>query len=143
MKITPEEKAAIKELKNLPYLKIKAENLQAKIFALDEISNGGVSYDGIKVDSGFRNSVETNLIAHINDKEKLEQELKTTKANIEIIERALDSLTADERTVLTMMYIDRQYYSYDKLAAELNVGVSKVYEIRTSAIRAFMKMISV
>ena len=94
------EKAAVKELKNYNGYKIKRINLREKIKALDEISSG-ISYDDVRVDSGFRNSVENNMITRIDKKEELERTLKITTANITIIERALDNLSAEERQVLT------------------------------------------
>lgn len=135
------EKAAVKELKNYNGYKIKRINLREKIKALDEISSG-ISYDDIRVDSGFRNSVENNMITRIDKKEELERTLKITQANIAIIERALDNLTNDERKVLTAMYIDRQYCAYDKLAEELNTGRANIYKIQAAAIKAFANMIS-
>lgn len=137
------EKAAVKELKNYNGYKVKAENLQERIKALNEVSSPGISYDGIRVDSGFRNTVENSLITRIDKIEELERTLKITQANITIIERALDNLTEDERKVLTAMYIDRQYCSYDKLAAELNIVRSKVYEIRAAGLKAFSNYITI
>ena len=137
------EKAAVKELKNYNGYKVKVANLQERIRALNEISNQGISYDGIRVDSGFRNNTENNLITRIDKVEELERTLKITQANVAIIERALDNLTEDERKVLTVMYIDRQYCAYDKLAAELNTGRSNVYRIQAAALKGFANMISI
>lgn len=137
------EKAAVKELKKYKEYKVKAENLQERIKALNEISSPGISYDGVKVDSGFRNTVETSLITRIDKIEELERTLKITQANIAIVERALDILTEDERRVLTAMYIDRQYYACDKLASELNTSKSNVYKIQAAALKAFASMVTV
>ena len=137
------ERAAVKELKNYKGYKVKIANLQERIRALNEISNQGISYDGIRVDSGFRNNIENNLITRIDKVEELERTLKITQANVAIIERALDNLTEDEIKVLTVMYIDRQYCAYDKLAAELNTGRSNVYKIQAAALKAFANMISI
>ena len=136
------ERAAVKELKNYNGYKVKIANLQERIRALNEISNQGVSYDGVRVDSGFRNNVENNLITRIDKVEELERTLKITQANVTIIERALNNLTEDERKVLTAMYIDRQYCAYDRLATELNTGRSNIYKIQAAALKAFSNMIS-
>lgn len=136
------EKAAVKELKNYNGYKVKIANLQERIRVLKEISNQGVSYDGVRVDSGFRNNVENNLITRIGKVEELERILKITEANVTIIERALDNLTEDERKVLTAIYINRQYCAYDKLAEELNIGRSNVYKIKAAALKVFSNMIS-
>ena len=137
------EKAAVKELRNYNGYKVKAENLQERIKALNEVSSPGISYDGIRVDSGFRNTVENSLITRIDKIEELERTLKITLANIAIIERALDSLTEDERKVLELMYIDRRYCAYDKLAGELNTGRANIYKIQAAALKAFTSMISI
>lgn len=137
------EKAAIRELKSYAGYKIKIENLQERIRALNEISSPGISYDGIKVDSGFKNTTENSLIARIDKIEDLERTLKITRTNVAIIERALESLTEAERKVLTAMYIDRQYCAYDKLATELNTGRSNIYKIQAAALKAFANMICI
>ena len=136
------EKAAVKELKNYNGYKVKIANLQERIRVLKEISNQGVSYDGVRVDSGFRNNVENNLITRIGKVEELERILKITEAHVTVIERALDNLTEDERKVLTAIYINRQYCAYDKLAEELNIGRSNVYKIKAAALKVFSNMIS-
>lgn len=133
------EKAAIKELKNYNGYKIKRINLREKIKALDEISSG-ISYDDIRVDSGFRNSVENNMITRIDKKEELERVLKITKVNIEIIERALNALDASEYKVLDYFYIHRIYRAADKLAVELNTNRTTIYRTRDKALRKFALM---
>ena len=135
------EKAAVKELKNYNGYKIKRINLREKIKALDEISSG-ISYDDVRVDSGFRNSVENNMITRIDKKEELERTLRITQANIDIIERALNNLTAEERQVLTAFYTDRIYNPADRLSRQLNISRTNVYNIRDKAVRKFVIMIS-
>ena len=135
------EKAAVKELKNFKGYKIKRINLREKIKALDEVS-AGVSYDGIRVDSGFRNSAENNMITRIERKEELERILKITEANISIIERALENLSEEERRVLTAFYIDRIYSPADKMAVHLNISRTNTYNIRDTALKKFVVMVS-
>ena len=139
--VNEKEKAAVKELKNYNGYKIKRINLREKIKALDEISSG-ISYDDIRVDSGFRNSVENNMITRIDKKEELERTLKITTANITIIERALDNLSAEERQVLTAFYIDRIYNPADKMAASLNISRANTYNIRDVALKKLVIMVS-
>lgn len=136
------ERAAVKELKNYNGYKVKIANLQERIRALNEVSNQGISYDGIRVDSGFRNNVENNLITRIDKVEELERTLKTTQANIAIIERALDNLTVEEKQVLTTFYIDRKYNAVHKLAQQLNTSPTNIYNTRNKAINKFAIMIS-
>lgn len=135
------EKAAVKELKNYNGYKIKRINLREKIKALDEISSS-ISYDDIRVDSGFRNSVENNMITRIDKKEELERTLKITQANIAIIERALDNLATEEKHVLTTFYLNREYNAVHRLAQQLNTSPTSIYNIRDKAIKKFAIMIS-
>lgn len=134
------EKAAVKELKNYNGYLIKVKNLEAKIKVLDEISQPGISYNGIKVDSGFKNSVENSQITRIEKKEELERALTITKVNIDIIERALDALEKEEYIVLDRFYINRQYRAADKLTRELQVNRTTVYQLKESALRKFIVM---
>lgn len=136
------EIAAIRELRNYNGYIIKITNLREKIKALDEIYGSGLSYDDVRVDSGFKNSAENNMITRIDKKEELERTLKITQTNIDIIERALDNLTAEERQVLTAFYTDRIYNPADRLARQLNISRTNVYNIRDKAIRKFIVMIS-
>ena len=137
------EKAAIRELRNYNGYKIKITNLKEKIKALDEIYGSGISYDDdVRVDSGFKNSAENNMITRIDKKEELERILKITKANISIIERALENLSEEERRVLTAFYIDRIYSPADKMAAHLNISRTNTYNIRDAALKRFVIMVS-
>lgn len=134
------EKAAVKELKNYNGYLVRVKNLEAKIKALDEISQPGISYDGIKVDSGFKNTVENSQITRIEKKEELERALTLTKVNIDIIERALKALAEDEYIVLDRFYINRQYRAADKLTQELQVNRTTVYQLKEAALRKFIVM---
>ena len=135
------EMAAIRELRNYKGYKIRVTNLREKIKALDEVYGSGLSYDDVRVDSGFKNNAENNMITRIDKKEELERTLKITQTNIDIIERALDNLTAEERQVLAAFYTDRIYTPADRLAQQLNTSRTNVYNIRDKAIKKFVIMI--
>ena len=136
------EQNAVKELKNYKAYKIKIQNLKSKIKALEDVGTG-ISYDGLRVDGGNDNGVENSMITRIDNKERLETMLKIAEVNINIIDRALEALTEDERRILTAFYVEeREQGTADTLALKLNNTRNYVYATKISALKRFSIMIS-
>ena len=136
------EQNAVKELKNYKAYKIKIQNLKSKIKALEDVGTG-ISYDGVRVDGGNDNGVENSMITRIDNKERLETMLKIAEVNINIIDRALDALSDDERSILTAFYVEeREQGTADTLALKLNNTRNYVYATKISALKRFSIMIS-
>ena len=136
------EQNAVKELKNYKAYKIKIQNLKAKIKALEDVGTG-ISYDGVRVDGGNDNGVENSMITRIDNKERLETMLKIAEVNINIIDRALEALSNDERKILIAFYIEeREQGTADMLALKLNNTRNYIYVTKTSALKRFSIMIS-
>ena len=136
------EQNAVKELKNYKAYKIKIQNLKSKIKALEDVGTG-ISYDGVRVDGGNDNCVENRMITRIDNKERLETMLKIAEVNIDIIDRALEALTEDERRILTAFYVEeREQGTADTLALKLNNTRNYVYATKISALKRFSIMIS-
>ena len=129
-------------MKNYKAYKIKIQNIKAKIKTLEDVGSG-ISYDGIKVDSTNDNGVENSMITRIENKEKLERLLKIAEVNIDIIDRALDALSEEERKILKAFYVeDKEFRVADRLAESFNRSIDYVYDTRGCALKKFAIMIS-
>ena len=129
-------------MKNYKAYKIKIQNIKAKIKTLEDVGSG-ISYDGIKVDSTNDNGVENSMITRIENKEKLERLLKIAEVNIDIIDRALDALSEEERKILKAFYVeDKEFRVADRLAESFNRSTDYVYDTKGCALRKFAIMIS-
>ena len=136
------EQNAVKELKNYKAYKIKIQNLKSKIKALEDVGTG-ISYDGVRVDGGNDNGVENSMITRIDNKERLETMLKIAEVNINIIDRALEALTDDERKILIAFYVNKKEQgTADRLAEHFNRSSDYVYSTKNEALKRFAIMIS-
>lgn len=87
--------------------------------------------------SGGTNRREDMLVSNILKREALKNDLEIAKREIEITKKALSVLSADERRILELFYINRQSGYIDRLCDELCVERSRVYTMKDEALRKF------
>ena len=76
-------------------------------------------------------------MSNILKREALKNDLEIAKREIEITKKALGVLSADERRILELFYINRQSGYIDRLCDELCVERSRVYTMKDEALRKF------
>lgn len=110
----------------------------------EEIRRLKLAYEGIRsavTDGtpvrGGGSGREDAMLSNIATREKLARNLETSRLWVENVDRALASLTEEERRVLDAMYIHRQRAAAPRLAEELGVEERSVYYRRDRALRRF------
>lgn len=93
--------------------------------------------DAEPVKDGDGNKRENALINNIMKRQELEKSLEVAKMEIEITERAYETLTNEEKEVLSKFYINRTRGYLDELCEILNSEKSRIYEIKDTALRKF------
>lgn len=87
--------------------------------------------------SGGTNRREDMLVDNILKREMLRSNLEIAEREANITEKALSALTADERRILELFYINRTHDYIDRLCDELCVERSRVYTMKDEALRKF------
>lgn len=87
--------------------------------------------------SGGTNRREDMLVDNILKREMLRSNLEIAEREASITEKALSSLSADERRLLELFYINRTHDYIDRLCDELCVERSRVYTMKDEALRKF------
>lgn len=92
--------------------------------------------DGAPV-AGDGSAREDALLSNIVHREELARRLEESRLWVEIVNRAFDVLTAEERLVLEQMYIRQVKGAADRLCAQMGVEKATVYRRRDAALRHF------
>lgn len=121
--------------------------LQAKYAALRNIPQQIVELETSRVSikssladsSGARggSSREDALLNNLVMQQELEEALKSTKKDIERVDRALHSLTEDNQKILDYFFVSPRKGAVSMLAEELGIEEKTVYNRRNTALRMF------
>lgn len=103
---------------------------------IDSRSIRSARTDGTPVQGGG-NRREEALLNNIVHRQELMSTLQQAKLWVKTTERALDSLSKEEKLVLYRLYINPEKYSVDRLCKELGVESSTIYRKRDKALKNF------
>jgi len=67
----------------------------------------------------------------------LSKAIEANKILIRCIERALDTLTEEERIILDRFYINRQKYPAESVMKDIRIGRSRIHEKKAAALQKF------
>lgn len=67
----------------------------------------------------------------------LSKAIEANKILIRCIERALDTLTEEERIILDRFYINRQKYPAESAMKDIRIGRSRIHEKKAAALQKF------
>lgn len=131
--------AAVQRLKDYEARKQSVYLLgeQIKTLELQYTAIRAASTDGTPVSGGGGNRREDSMLNNIATRTELENNRKIARREVEITERGLASLSAEERKILEGFYIKRQYSHVSRLCDELNVEKSEVYRRKDAALDKF------
>ena len=127
-------------LKQYPQNKLKVERLHIKLEALEEDRQGrSMGYGEIKSNRDRISDITGETASGIVDKSKeIQKDIDKVQNDIDIVRWSLRQLTKAERVVVLTRYIYCQ--EYRRIALDLDIGVTEVKEIRTSAVKQLDKL---
>lgn len=128
----------IKLLKGYRQLQTAIINLADEIAELERECGAikSVRYDKTPV-MGGTSGYEDSLISNINRRNQLNEKLENKKSKERRIQRALDTLTDEERFILRKAYIDYAPGYMWRLMDELHYEKTKLYNLRGFALGKF------
>lgn len=88
--------------------------------------------------SGVR-QVDDAWLDAIGERDRLKIKLSAKRKHVALIERGLSALTEEERTVLTLFYIDRPRDHLNVLCEKLGVEIATVYRMKDAALRKYAR----
>ena len=80
---------------------------------------------------------EDYLINAIAKKDSLTVTLKDVKYDVEAVEKALELLTDEQRRILELFFIRREWGYKERLCNELNISLSELYRRKDEALRLY------
>lgn len=128
---------ATEKLKRYSTMRVSLENLRDEIkrLELESRSIRCACVDGVSVrTSGGQKDV---LLNNLIKKQEVKDSLHRTKLWLSCTDRALESLSEEERMLLREMYIYPQKGSMQNLCVRLGVEQSSVYRRRDAALEHF------
>lgn len=126
-------------LSEYPIIKTKLVNLPERI-ATEEARLTAIrsaSAESAAVSGSGTNTRQERDIAIIAECDRLRNELRLAKKDVDCIERALAVLDERERRVIELMDIQQQPGAIERLCAELGYERTKIYGIRNGALDKF------
>ncbi len=128
---------AVNELSELQAKYAALRNIPSKIV---ELETSRVSIKSTLADSSGAKGGDTREDALLNNlvmQQELEEVLKSTKKDVERVERALHALTAENQKILDYFFVSPRRGAASMLAEELGIEEKTVYNRRNSALRMF------
>ena len=131
---------AIEKLKGYQAKRQAIENIPLKIFeveaAMTSIRSAGSISAPIAGSKG--NAREDMYIRNLDRLDELKRQLERAKMFVDIVDRALSVLSADDRLVLERLYVNHEKCAAERLCNDLGlIEARSVYKRRESAIRQF------
>jgi len=135
------KKWIIDDLQDLEKCEFALVQMQSELHTLETEFTAikATNYDKIPIHSG-ENTQEEKLLTAIAKKAELEANLKATSLHVDDMYRILKMLPDDERRILERMFIHREKYAADNLAAELCYDTSKIYRLKNAALTHFAQL---
>lgn len=129
------KKKTIERLRNLNAERAALVNLPEKIRSLEDryVAIRAARTDGDPVSGGTSNR-EDALIDNIAERQDLQADLEYTRVEVEIMERNLAALSANENLVLTRFYINDEKHAVDRLISDLGYEQAQIYRIKDAAL---------
>ena len=128
---------AISKLKEYNAKRLALENLSLEIrqqsLALASIRSATTDSIPIRDNSSREDAILNNLTYCA----ELEESLTRTQLQVSAIERALGTLTPEERMLLNRFFINPEAKAAERLAGDLAVDVKTVYRRKDEALRTF------
>lgn len=130
---------AVQRLRDLEDRKTAVENITEQIKALEQRFTAirSATTDGTPVQGGNENKREEMLIRNIAEREELKNNLDIITREIEVTEKALDTLTEEEKLILRRFFILRQKGYVERLCDELFVSKTRLYQKKETALKKF------
>lgn len=135
------KKWIIEDLQNLErnefaivQIKSELETLEAEFTAIK-----ATSYDKMPKASGT-NTQEDKMLTAIAKKIELEANLKATMLHVDDMRRVINALPADEKLIVERMFVHREKYAADNLAADLCYDTSQIYRLKNNALMHIAQM---
>lgn len=130
---------AVQRLRDYEDRKTAVENITEQIKALEDryTSIRSATTDGTPVQGGNENKREEMLIHNIATREELKKNLDIIQHEISVTEKALDTLTEEEKLILTRFFILRQKGYVERLCDELYISKTGLYNKKEAALKKF------
>lgn len=130
---------AVQRLRDYEDRKTAVENITEQIKALEQRFTAirSATTDGTPVQGGNENKREEMLIRNIAEREELKNNLDIITREIEVTEKALDTLTDEEKLILRRFFILRQKGYVERLCDELFVSKTRLYQKKETALKKF------
>lgn len=130
---------AVQRLRDLEDRKTAVDNITEQISALEERFTAirSATTDGTPVQGGNENKREEMLIHNISTREELKTNLDIITREIAVTEKALDTLTEEEKLILTRFFILREKGYVERLCDELYVSKTRLYQKKEAALKKF------
>ena len=130
---------AVQRLRDLEDRKTAVENITEQIKALEQRFTAirSATTDGTPVQGGNENKREEMLIRNIAEREELKNNLDIITREIVVTEKALDTLTEEEKLILRRFFILRQKGYVERLCDELFVSKTRLYQKKETALKKF------
>ena len=130
---------AINELKNYEWHENQIKSLTKRLAITESImTSPRVASCSAAPMHGGGNRYEDNLLGYIDKCDTIKAQLAREKANVAIIDTALEALGVDERRVLERFFIHGSAEPIRDLCVELNYERTKIYDLRKSALRKYV-----
>lgn len=126
---------AIEKLKNYEGKRTALENIPEEIYRLELALSGLPKAAGGESISQVEDKEQhtCNLVC----REELKRALKQARIWVKTVDRALATLSEEERLVLRRVYICQEKGNVDRLCEELHLEKASVYRRRDAALRQF------
>lgn len=131
------KRIATDDLKKYMQYQTATINIQEKIKMLEEQLDGLKSSGECVPVKGGMSSYEDRLIDNIVKRDRLKLNLRIIRYHMSCIERGLQNLTHEERTILHYFYIDRPSHPIDIIRDKLYLEQSRIYQIKDTALYKF------
>ena len=129
---------AIEKLKEYSAKKQSLKSIPEEMARLESAMQSirSATADGTPV-SGGGSGREDMMLSNIVHREELARSLEQARKWVSLVDSGLESLSADEKKILSRFYISPARGNVDALCEELGVEKAQVYRRRDSALRHF------
>jgi hypothetical protein len=110
---------------------------QIAALKLQSVSIRSAKTDGTPTRDGSGNKREDALINNIVMREELEKNYKIAKKEVNITEKGLSGLNAEQKKILYRFYINKSRGHVELLCEELCLERSRVYSLKDEALKKF------
>ncbi len=130
---------AVQRLRDYEIKKTAVDNITEQIKVLEQRFTAirSATTDATPVQGGNENKREEMLLNNISTRDGLKKNLDIITREIEITEKALETLTEEERLILTRFFIEKQKRYVERLCDELFISPTRLYVKKDAALKKF------